>query len=61
MSWIRTRDLTPPTHDVILFQDRWTAHHYGVLCGEFSEAKRRGKYWCHVDQKSFATIRINIS
>lgn len=48
MSWIKTSDLTPPTHEVILFQDRYRNIHYGVLCGEFSEQNKRNKYWCHI-------------
>jgi len=54
MSWINAKDLKPPTHEVILFQDRWRNEHYGVLCGQFSKEENRGKYWCHLYQKSYA-------
>lgn len=52
--WIATKDLKPPTHEVILFQDRWRNEHYGVLCGEFSPKETRGKYWCHIFQKCYS-------
>ena len=54
MGWIKTRNLLPPTHEVIIFQDRWGNEHYGVLCGEFVEAKKRNKYMCHIYQKYYS-------
>lgn len=54
MTWIKTKDLTPPTHEVILFQDKSRNIHYGVLCGEFSEEEKREKYWCHIFEKSYS-------
>ena len=53
MSWILTKDLKPPTHEVILFQDRWRNEHYGVLCGQFSKEEIRDKYWSHINQKAY--------
>ena len=58
MTWIKTKDLTPPTHEIILFQDQYRNVHYGVLCSEFSEKNKREKYWCHIFQECYSPKEI---
>lgn len=53
MTWIKIKDLMPPAHEIILFQDRFKNEHYGVLCGEFAELEKRNKFWCHIFQKYY--------
>lgn len=58
MTWIKTKDLMPPTHEIILFQDESRNIHYGVLCGEFSDIKKREKYWCHIFNRTYKPSEI---
>lgn len=53
MSWIKTTDMLPPEHEIIIFTDESNNQHYGVLCGQFSKESHRGKFWCHLFQKNY--------
>lgn len=58
MSWIKTSDMLPPEHEIIIFTDISNNEHYGVLCGQFSEESHRGKFWCHLYQRNYDKSEI---